>query len=85
MDTLHPPQVTSDPEVMGGTPVLAGSRLPVETLLAVVAAGTDWERVLDSWPWLTPEHLEVAEQFAKTHDTSVRQWNSGGADPTLRS
>jgi uncharacterized protein (DUF433 family) len=56
---------------MGGTPVFAGTRLPVETLLACIAAGTDWERILDSWPWLTPEYISAAEQFAQTNDTNV--------------
>jgi uncharacterized protein (DUF433 family) len=79
MDASHPPFVTSDPEVMDGTPVFAGTRLPVETLLACVAAGTDWERILHSWPWLTPEHLSAAEQFAQTHDTSVKFWNLAGS------
>lgn len=71
----YPPHVTSDPEVMGGTPVFAGSRLPVTTLLACVGAGTDWKRIVDSWPWLTSEHLSAAEQFALTHNTCVQPWN----------
>lgn len=81
MDALLPPHVTSDPEVLGGTPVLAGTRLPVETLLACVAAGTPWERLLESWPWLTPEHVAAAARFAQTHDTGVRPWNLAGIRP----
>lgn len=79
LNALHPPHVSSDPDVMGGTPVFAGSRLPVKTLLACVAAGTPWERLIDSWPWLTSEHLAAAERFAQTHDTSVRPRNVAGS------
>jgi uncharacterized protein (DUF433 family) len=79
LDALHPPHISSDPDVMGGTPVFAGSRLPVETLLACVAAGTPWEQILNSWPWLTSEHLAEAERFAQTHDTSVLPWSMAGS------
>ena len=84
MDALHPPHVTSDTKVLGGTPVFAGSRLPVETLLACVDAGTTWERILNSWPWLTSEHLAAAERFAQTQDVSFRPWNMAGSRANLK-
>jgi uncharacterized protein (DUF433 family) len=59
------PQVHSDPQVMGGTPVFVGSRLPIETVLACVDAGVPWDRLLDSWPWLTAEHLEAARAWRR--------------------
>lgn len=79
MDAEHPPLVTTHPEVMGGTPVLAGSRLPVHTLLACVAEGSDWPRMLNSWPWLTPDHVEAARQFAEKNDVSIRPWPAAPA------
>jgi uncharacterized protein (DUF433 family) len=79
LDAQHPPLVSSDPEVLGGTPVFAGTRLPVETLLACVAAGTPWERLLENWPLLTSEHLAAAERFAQTHATSVLPWSMAGS------
>ena len=61
------PSIHSDPDVMGGTPVFVGSRLPVATLLACVDAGEPWVRLLESWPWLTPEHLDVARAWQERH------------------
>ena len=39
--------VTVDPEVMSGTPVFAGTRVPVKNLLDYLAAGDPLERFLD--------------------------------------
>ena len=63
--SVNPPEVLSDPEVMGGAPVFAGSRLPIGTLLACVDAGEPWRRLLESWPWLTLGHLEVARAWQR--------------------
>jgi len=65
-DWQHPPKVVADPEVLGGIPCLAGSRLPATTLLAMVQAGTPWESITASWPWLTPAHVEAARAWAAT-------------------
>lgn len=63
MDSPYPPLVTVDPDIMGGTPCLAGSRLPARTLLDMVDSGEPWERILASWPWLTLEHVEAARRW----------------------
>jgi uncharacterized protein (DUF433 family) len=39
MDSPHPPFAIVNPEVMQGTPCLAGSRLPAATLIAMVDSG----------------------------------------------
>lgn len=62
-DDEHPPRITENPEVMGGAACFAGSRLPVETLIASIDAGASWERIVNNWPWLTEEHLAVARAW----------------------
>jgi uncharacterized protein (DUF433 family) len=59
----HPPCVVIDPEIMSGTPCLAGSRLPAQTLLDMVDGGDPWERLVEGWPWLTPEHVNAARRW----------------------
>lgn len=54
--------------------MLAGSRLPVATLLACVDAGDSWERIVESWPFLTLAHLEAARLYAASHNISIRPW-----------
>ncbi|MFO0932723.1 MAG: DUF433 domain-containing protein [Planctomycetota bacterium] len=50
------PLIVVDPEIMSGTPVFAGSRVPVQTLLDYLIAGDPIDRFLDHFPPLTREH-----------------------------
>jgi len=59
----HPPRVVVDPEVMRGAACLAGSRLPAATLVAMVNGGESWERMVEGWPWLTPQHVDAARAW----------------------
>lgn len=68
------PAIEVDADVMGGTPVFAGSRLPVVTLLGCIDSGDSWERIVESWPFLTPAHVEAARVYAASNDISVRPW-----------
>lgn len=42
--------VTSSPDVMGGTPVFAGTRVPVETLLDYIEGGESIDDFLEGFP-----------------------------------
>ena len=42
--------VHCDPEIMGGTPVFVGTRVPVKTLFDCLAAGETIEEFLDGFP-----------------------------------
>ena len=63
MDSSDAPAIQTSPDILGGEPVFAGTRLPVRTLLACVNAGDGWERIVASWPWLTPRHLQAAREW----------------------
>ena len=52
--------VRSDPAVLGGTPVFAGTRVPVKNLLDYLAAGDTLERFLDHFPAVTREQAVAA-------------------------
>lgn len=54
MNSLEP-LVTSDPERMGGTPVFAGTRVPVRTLFDHLVAGDGLDIFLDDFPTVTRE------------------------------
>jgi uncharacterized protein (DUF433 family) len=56
--------ITSDPAVMMGKPVIAGTRLTVEFILEELAAGTTAAQLAASHPRLTPEALSAALAFA---------------------
>lgn len=58
--------ISVSPEIMGGTPVFAGTRVPVQTLLDYLKAGESIDDFLDGFPSVTKEQvialLEEAEK-----------------------
>lgn len=57
--------IRSDPEVLGGTPVFAGTRVPIKNLLDYLAAGDSLETFLDHFPSVTREQAVAALECAK--------------------
>jgi uncharacterized protein (DUF433 family) len=56
--------IVSDPRVMMGKPVVAGTRITVEQILEKLAAGETAAELLESHPRLTREGITAALQFA---------------------
>lgn len=56
--------IVSDPLVMMGKPVIAGTRVTVERILDKLAAGESFEQILESHPRLTRESILAAIDFA---------------------
>lgn len=56
--------ITSDPAVMMGKPVVAGTRLTVEFILDELAAGTSAEQLVASHPRLTLAAVSATLAFA---------------------
>lgn len=57
--------VVEDPEILSGTPVIQGTRVPVYYVAASVAAGEPMERILEDYPSLTAEDVELAALYAE--------------------
>jgi uncharacterized protein (DUF433 family) len=49
--------VSASPEIMGGTPVFAGTRVPIQTLLDYLKAGESIDDFLDGFPTVTREQV----------------------------
>jgi uncharacterized protein (DUF433 family) len=56
--------IVSNPKVMMGKPVIAGTRIPVEIILEKLASGETVEQVLQAHPRLTPISINAALSFA---------------------
>lgn len=56
--------IASNPKVLGGKPAVSGTRLAVDFILRLFAAGWSREQVLDSYPSLTPESLQAVFAYA---------------------
>jgi len=50
---MHPPIVTIDPEILGGTPVFTGTRVPVAVLFENLADGLSLDEILNSYPGIS--------------------------------
>ncbi len=55
--------VVSDPQILGGTPVFAGTRIPVRILFENLADGVSLEEILEAYPTLARQAaIEVLRQ-----------------------
>lgn len=57
-------RIQVDPQKMGGVPIIRGLRMPVATIVNMVADGRTAEQILYDFPELEPEDLKQALQFA---------------------
>ena len=57
--------VHSDPEILGGTPVFRGTRVPVKNLLDYLAAGDSLDQFLDDFPTVSREQAVAALELAR--------------------
>ncbi|MDZ8024320.1 MAG: DUF433 domain-containing protein [Nostoc sp. SerVER01] len=49
--------ISASPEIMGGTPVFTGTRVPVQTLLDYLMAGESIDDFLDGFPTVTRKQV----------------------------
>jgi uncharacterized protein (DUF433 family) len=60
-------QIEVNPEIMGGTPVLRGTRMTVYAVLGRLEGGDSIDDILANNPHLTREAIETAALYARTH------------------
>jgi len=63
MTTSHP--ITSSKEILGGTPVFAGTRVPVRVLIDYLEQGEPLDTFLDDFPTVSREHAIQVLELAK--------------------
>ena len=57
--------VVRDPEIMSGTPVFAGTRVPFETLFVYLSSGDSLETFLDHFPSVSRQQALDALEISK--------------------
>ncbi|MCE3224191.1 MAG: uncharacterized protein K0S58_2371 [Nitrospira sp.] len=65
MTTAKQPLITSTPDVLGGTPVFRGTRVPVQTLIEYLEGGQTIDEFLDGFPTVTREQVIAFLEEAK--------------------
>jgi uncharacterized protein (DUF433 family) len=57
-------RIETDPDIMMGKAVVAGTRVTVESILERLAAGEEIDEVLEAFPHLEREDIQAALQYA---------------------
>lgn len=57
-------RIVINPRVLAGKPVIAGTRISVELILDLLAAGWTWDALLASYPQLSDDDLRAAVSYA---------------------
>lgn len=62
--------ISTDPEVLGGKPCIAGTRISVELILEQLSLGATIDYLLDQYPQLKQEQIYAVLAFAsaRIHD-----------------
>ncbi|WP_051949465.1 DUF433 domain-containing protein [Methylosinus sp. PW1] len=60
-----PAEVVSDPSVMSGEPVVRGTRVPAETLVAYLRAGRTSAEIFEDYPTLPIDGVEAVIRWAE--------------------
>ena len=59
--------VHSDPNILGGTPVFVGTRVPVQALIDYIEGGHSLNAFVDDFPTVTRDMAIAALEQAKVH------------------
>lgn len=57
--------ITSDPKILGGKPIIKGTRISVEFILELIQSGMSFDEILKEYKNLTRADLQAALYFAK--------------------
>lgn len=58
--------IHTDPAILGGKPIIRGTRMSVELILELLAAGWSIDQIKDEYPFVTDEALRAI--FALAHE-----------------
>ncbi len=65
-------RIEMNPEIMGGKPVIRGTRVPVEIILRKLGAGMTSDAIIVDHPHLTREDIEAVRLRSRQLASSVR-------------
>ncbi|HLD85218.1 MAG TPA: DUF433 domain-containing protein [archaeon] len=64
MDENLNKRIVTNPAVMVGKPVIKGTRIPVDTIIRLVAQGVTQQEILEDYPNLKKEDIKAALEYA---------------------
>jgi uncharacterized protein (DUF433 family) len=65
-------RITINPQIFGGKPIVRGRRLAVEHVLGMLAAGDDFDTILEGYPWLERADIQACLTYARNRLANER-------------
>lgn len=56
--------ITQDSDILGGKPIIKGTRMSVESILELLASGEEIDTILKEYPFLTRKQVQAAVDYA---------------------
>jgi len=56
--------ITQDPDILGGKPIIAGTRMSVESILELLSSGMEIKEILKEYTYLKKEQIRAAIGYA---------------------
>lgn len=56
--------ITQDSKILGGKPIIAGTRMSVESILELISSGLDEKAIVKEYPFLNHKQIQAAVHFA---------------------
>lgn len=56
--------VVQDPKIFSGKPIIAGTRVSVETILELISSGMEIKEIIHEYPFLTEKQIRAAVDYA---------------------
>lgn len=61
---MHIDRIVTNPEILGGKPIIKGTRLSVEFILELLASGMTKVEILEDYPHITEKDLYAVLEYA---------------------
>lgn len=63
VDHHEEPQIVCDPQILGGKPIIKGTRISVELIKGLARSGNSVDRILRSYPHLSEKQVLKALSY----------------------
>ena len=57
-------RITADPKILGGKPIIRGTRITVEFILELLASDVSEDEILEDYPHLTKDDIQACLKYA---------------------
>lgn len=68
--------ITQNPKILGGKPIIGGTRMSVESVMELLSSGMEIKEILKEYPFLKKSHILAAIEYAAKLTGNKKAYNS---------